>query len=72
MWLLGGACVVAPGGHAWLLRGGVRGCSWGGMHGSGFPLIREIREIRENFEDFPVREIREKQGFFSQNQGKKF
>ena len=37
----GGACVVAPGGHAWLLQGGgvhgclggMRGCSWGGMHG---------------------------------------
>ena len=34
-WLLGGACVVAPGGHAWLLRGawllpgGMRGCSRG-------------------------------------------
>ena len=25
----GGACVVAPGGHAWLLWGGVRGCSGG-------------------------------------------
>ena len=30
-WLLGGACVVAQGG-AWLLLGGVHGCS-GGMHG---------------------------------------
>ena len=39
----------------------------------GFPPIREFREIRENFEDFfSVREIREKQGVFSQNQGKKF
>ena len=31
-----GACVVAPGGvwgHAWLLRGGMRGCPQGGMHG---------------------------------------
>ena len=28
----GGVCVVAPGGHAWLLGGrgwGVHGCSWG-------------------------------------------
>ena len=30
----GGVCVVAPvGGHAWLLWGGMHGCSWGGMHG---------------------------------------
>ena len=28
-----GACVVAPGGHAWLLQGGMHGCSWGGIHG---------------------------------------
>ena len=28
-WLLPGMCVVAPGGHAWLL-GGVCGCSGGG------------------------------------------
>ena len=38
-----GACVVALGGHAWLLpggwgmhgcsQGGVHGCSWGGMRG---------------------------------------
>ena len=27
--LTGGACVVAPGGPAWLLRGGMRGCSGG-------------------------------------------
>ena len=26
----GGACMVAPGGHAWLLRGGMCGCSQGG------------------------------------------
>ena len=26
----GGACMVALGGHAWLLRGGMRGCSGGG------------------------------------------
>ena len=26
----GGACVVAPGGHVWLLPGGMRGCSRGG------------------------------------------
>ena len=38
-WLLWGACMVARGacmvawGHAWLLPGGVCGCSWGGMHG---------------------------------------
>ena len=46
VWLLQGACMVAPGGHAWLLGGvcmvalggvhgclgGMRGCS-GGMHG---------------------------------------
>ena len=33
-----GACMVAPGGHAWLLRGGMRGCSGGGMRGcSGGP-----------------------------------
>ena len=25
-----GACVVAAGGHAWLLQGGVHGCSGGG------------------------------------------
>ena len=25
----GGACMVAPGGHAWLLRGGMHGCSGG-------------------------------------------
>ena len=31
-WLLGGACVVAPVGHTWLLWGGMHGCS-GGMHG---------------------------------------
>ena len=44
---LGGGCVVAPGGHAWLLLGGMHGCLggawllpgghvwllWGGMHG---------------------------------------
>ena len=36
---------------------------------TGFP---PIRENRENFEDFPVREIKEKQGGLSQNQGKKF
>ena len=37
---------------------------------TGFP---PIREIRDNFEDFfAVREIREKQDAFSQNQGKKF
>ena len=35
----GGACVVAPGGHAWLL-GGMHGCSGGGMHG-----IRRDMEI---------------------------
>ena len=29
----GGACVVAPGGHVWLLWAGVHGCSGGGMHG---------------------------------------
>ena len=29
----GGACIVAPGGHVWLLPWGVHGCSWGGMHG---------------------------------------
>ena len=28
-----GACVVAPGGHVWLLWRGVCGCSQGGMHG---------------------------------------
>ena len=28
-WLLRGLCVVAPGGHAWLLWGGVHGCSQG-------------------------------------------
>ena len=29
-WLLpGGVCMVAPGGHAWLLRRGMRGCSGG-------------------------------------------
>ena len=28
-----GGCVIAPGGHVWLLPGGVCGCSWGGMHG---------------------------------------
>ena len=27
-----GACMVALGGHAWLLPGGMHGCS-GGMHG---------------------------------------
>ena len=27
--LLGGACMVAPGGHAWLLQGGMCGCSAG-------------------------------------------
>ena len=40
-WLLGGACMVAPEGghewllrgHAWLLLGGMCGCSRGGMHG---------------------------------------
>ena len=39
-WLLGGVYVVAPGGHAWLLGGcawllwgGMRGCSQGGVHG---------------------------------------
>ena len=25
----GGVCMVAPGGHAWLLPGGMRGCSGG-------------------------------------------
>ena len=29
----GGACVIAPRGHAWLLPGGMHGCSWGGVHG---------------------------------------
>ena len=40
VWLLGGACVVAPGGvwgwcgrHAWLLWGGMHGCSRGGRCG---------------------------------------
>ena len=41
MWLLGGACVVAPeggmcgcsGGRAWLLLGGACVVAWGGMHG---------------------------------------
>ena len=33
VWLLGGACVVAPGGHAWLLWGGVHGYSGACMHG---------------------------------------
>ena len=37
----GGACVVAPGGHAWLLWGGVCGCSGRGMRG-----IRRDTEIR--------------------------
>ena len=35
VWLLGGACVVAPGGggHAWFLPGGMRGfCRGGGVH----------------------------------------
>ena len=27
------ACVVALGGHVWLLWGCVHGCSWGGMRG---------------------------------------
>ena len=32
MFLQVSACMVAPGGHAWLLLGrGSRGCSWGGM-----------------------------------------
>ena len=36
---------------------------------SGFP---PIREIRENFENFPVWQIKKKDGVFSQNQGKIF
>ena len=36
-----GGCVVARGGHAWLLQGGMRGCSWGGMRG-----IRRDTEIQ--------------------------
>ena len=42
-----GACIVAPGGHvwlpggAWLLQGGMHGCSWGGVHG-----IRRDTEIQ--------------------------
>ena len=45
-----GACVVAHGGHAWLLTGGVcvvapggggmHGCSWGGMHGCSWGGMR--------------------------------
>ena len=33
----GGACVVAPGGHVWLLPRGMRGCfgRGGGVHGKG-------------------------------------
>ena len=33
VWLPWGACVVALGGHAWLLQGGMHGCSCGGMRG---------------------------------------
>ena len=52
----GGACVVAPRGHTWLLRGGVHGCSrglcaWflGGcawLLGGGMHWIRRDTEIR--------------------------
>ena len=55
VWLLrGGACMVALGGmrgclggmrgclggHAWLLQGGMRGCSQGGMHGCSWGGVR--------------------------------
>ena len=34
VWLLGGVCVVAPGGGCvWLFWGFMRGCSGGGMRG---------------------------------------
>ena len=50
-----GACVVAPGGHAWLIRGacmvapgGVRGCSGGmcGCSGGGMRGMQRDTEIR--------------------------
>ena len=43
----GGACVVTPGGHAWLLPGGVHGCS-GGMHG----FFDEIRSMSGRYASY--------------------
>ena len=47
VWLLWGACMVALGGHAWLLGGGMRGCSG---HVRGF--FDEIRSMSGRYASY--------------------
>ena len=58
-----GACVVALGGHAWLLPGGMRGCSggvcgcsgWGGMRGCSGGCAWDMMRYRDMVNEQAVR-----------------
>ena len=51
-----GGCVVAPGGQcAWLLWGGMRGCSRGGMHGCSRGHVWDTTRYRDTVNERAVR-----------------